>query len=145
MRAENVVAFAAGVVFAIGLGISGMLRPEVILAFLDVGGNWNPSLLVVMATAVPLYMAAFLLARRRGRSLLRGTLELPPERPVDARLVFGAAVFGVGWGLAGLCPGPALTVASVRPSFLAFLAALVAGVFAGEIVRTRLTGTPARK
>jgi uncharacterized protein len=137
VRAENAVALLAGIVFAIGLGISGMLRPEVILAFLDVGGSWNPSLLVVMGTAVPLYMAAVLWARRRGSSSLCGTLELPPEQPVDARLVVGAALFGVGWGLAGLCPGPSVTVAVVRPSFLVFLGALLAGVFAGEIVRSR--------
>ena len=140
MRVENAVALVAGVVFAVGLGISGMLRPDVILAFLDVGGNWNPSLLVVMGTAVPLYMAAVFLARRRGRSFLGGRLELPPERPVDARLIAGAAVFGVGWGLAGLWPGPSLTIAAVRPSFLVFLVALLVGVFAGEIVRTRLAG-----
>jgi uncharacterized membrane protein YedE/YeeE len=137
VRAENAVALLAGIVFAIGLGISGMLRPEVILAFLDVGGSWNPSLLVVMATAVPLYMAAVHWARRRGRASLGGSLELPPERPVDARLIGGAALFGVGWGLAGLCPGPSVAVALVRPSFLVFLGALLVGVLAGEMLKRR--------
>ena len=134
---ENAIALTAGIVFAIGLGISGMLRPEVILAFLDVGGSWNPSLLVVMATAVPVYAAAVSWARRRGSPALGGTLELPPERPVDAPLVLGAAAFGVGWGLSGLCPGPSVAVAVVRPGFLVFLGALLVGVLAGEIVRGR--------
>jgi uncharacterized membrane protein YedE/YeeE len=145
VRAESLVALVAGIVFAIGLGISGMVRPEVVLGFLDVGGRWNPSLLVVMATAVPIYVLAYRWARRRGRSVLRGTLELPAERPVDGRLVVGAAVFGVGWGLAGLCPGPSLTVAAVRPSFLAFLGALLVGVLVGEVLRTRFAGKRASR
>jgi uncharacterized membrane protein YedE/YeeE len=144
MRAENAVALFAGIVFAIGLGISGMLRPDVILGFLDVGGRWNPSLLVVMAAAVPIYFLAFRWARRRGRSVLRGPLELPVERPVDRYLVAGACLFGIGWGMAGLCPGPSVTVAAVRPApaFLAFVAAMVVGMFLGEVVRIRGAGKP---
>jgi uncharacterized membrane protein YedE/YeeE len=144
VRAENAVALVAGILFAIGLGISGMLRPDVILDFLDVGGRWNPSLLLVMAAAVPIYFLAFRWTRRRGRSVLRGPLELPAERPVDGRLVVGACLFGVGWGMAGLCPGPSVTVAAVRPApaFLAFVAAMLAGMFVGEIVRIRLASKP---
>ncbi len=137
MRAENVVALLAGLMFAVGLGLSGLLRPEVILGFLDVTGDWNPAPAVVMGTAAVLYFSAWRLARRRGRSVLRGALRLPAERPVDGLLLAGASIFGVGWGLAGLCPGPAVTVASVRPSFLAFGAALLAGVLVGEVLRAR--------
>ena len=144
MRAENAVALLAGIVFAVGLGVSGMLHPDVILSFLDVGGRWNPSLLLVMATAVPIYFLAFRWARRRGRSVLGSALELPAERPVDGRLVAGACLFGVGWGMAGLCPGPSVTVAAVRPApaFLAFVGAMGVGMFVGEIARTRLAGKP---
>ncbi len=140
MRAENAIALVAGLVFAVGLGISGLLRPEVILGFLDVTGDWNPAPAVVMGTAALLYFAAWRFARHRGRSALSGPLRLPAERPVDGPLLAGAAIFGVGWGLAGLCPGPAVTVAAVRPSFLAFGAALLVGVLLGEVQRTRRSG-----
>jgi len=137
VRAENATALLAGFVFAIGLGISGMLQPEVILGFLDVAGAWNPAPLVVMGIAASLYFVASRLARRRGRSVLGGALRLPVERPLDGRLLAGAAIFGMGWGLGGLCPGPAVTVAPVRPDFLAFGGALLVGVLLGEVLRTR--------
>ena len=111
------IAFACGVVFAVGLALSGMLRPEKVIGFLDVFGRWDPSLAFVMGPAVGIYMLA---AWRRPRT---------PEKPLDVRLFAGAAIFGVGWGLAGICPGPAIVnLVSPTPFFLAFAAALVAGV-----------------
>jgi uncharacterized membrane protein YedE/YeeE len=121
------VAFACGLVFAAGLAVSGMVRPEKVLAFLELK---DPALLFVMVPAVGLYaLAAW---RRRPAA---------PEKPVDARLVLGASIFGIGWGLAGICPGPAI-VNLVRPSafFLAFAAALLAGIAVGGIIRRRPAG-----
>ena len=111
------IAFVCGLVFAVGLGLSGMLKPEKVIGFLDVFGRWDPSLAFVMGPAVAIYaLAAW--RRRRG-----------PEKPLDVRLFAGAAIFGIGWGLAGICPGPAIVnLVSLDRFFLAFAAALVAGV-----------------
>lgn len=118
------VAFACGVVFAAGLAFSGMVRPEKVLAFLELK---DPSLLFVMGPAVGIYaLAAW---RRRPAA---------PEKPLDARLFAGASLFGIGWGLAGICPGPAI-VNLVRPTayLLAFAGALLAGVAVGGLLRKR--------
>lgn len=111
------IAFASGLLFAVGLALSGMLKPEKVIGFLDILGAWDPSLAFVMGPAVGIYALA---AWRRPK---------PPEKPLDARLFAGAAIFGVGWGLAGICPGPALVnLVTLNGFFLAFAAALVAGV-----------------
>lgn len=95
-------ALAAGLLFGCGLVVSGMVDPAKVLGFLDVAGDWDPSLACVMAGAIPVAALGFALARRLGRPVA------PPPRAIDGRLLGGAALFGVGWGLAGYCPGPAL-------------------------------------
>ena len=121
-------AFACGLVFALGLGISGMLQPAKIIGFLDVGGAWDPALLLVMGPAVGLVLAAWLW--RRGRPTPWGTPV--PERAshrLDARLFAGAALFGAGWGTCGVCPGPALAAVAAPGAWMpAVLAAMAAGV-----------------
>ena len=125
----NLAAFVVGVTFALGLGIGGMTQPARVLAFLDVAGAWDPTLAFVMLGAVTVYGVGFPLVMRRARPLLGGTFAVPTRRDVDARLVGGALVFGVGWGLAGLCPGPALTaLASGEPRALLFVAAMMVGI-----------------
>ena len=121
------IAFACGVLFAVGLAFSGMLRPEKIIGFLDIFGRWDPSLMFVMGPAVGIYALA---AWKRSRG---------PEKPLDVRLFAGAAIFGIGWGLAGICPGPAI-VNLVAPTrfVLAFAAALVAGVALSLAARPRV-------
>jgi uncharacterized membrane protein YedE/YeeE len=101
-------AFAAGLVFGIGLIVSGMTDPGKVLGFLDVAGAWDPSLAFVMVGAILVGFFAFRFAGRRGRTFLGGALHLPTRRDLDWRLVTGSVVFGAGWGLAGYCPGPAL-------------------------------------
>ena len=101
-------AFAAGLVFGAGLILSGMTDPGKVLGFLDLFGEWDPSLAFVMAGAILVAVFAFALARRRTRTLLGGALHLPHQRDIDRRLVGGSLVFGIGWGLVGFCPGPAL-------------------------------------
>jgi uncharacterized protein len=101
-------AFAAGLVFGLGLIVSGMSDPGKVIGFLDLAGTWDPSLAFVMGGAILVGFFAFRLAGRRGRSFIGGALELPGRRDVDLRLVAGSVVFGIGWGLAGFCPGPAL-------------------------------------
>src|SRR5450631_2286631 len=101
-----VVAFVAGLVFGLGLIVAGMTNPAKILGFLDVAGKWDPSLALVMAGAVAVGGVA--LANRRTMSALGSPLQLPAGRTIDVRLVGGSLLFGIGWGLAGFCPGPAI-------------------------------------
>jgi uncharacterized protein len=132
---SSAAAFVVGVMFAVGLGIGGMTQPARVLAFLDVAGAWDPSLAFVMLGAVAVYGAAFPLMMRRRRPFLAPVFVVPARRDVDARLVGGAVLFGVGWGLAGLCPGPALTaIASGEPRVLLFVAAMVAGIAAHRLL-----------
>jgi len=125
------VALFVGMVFALGLGLAGMTQPTRVLAFLDVAGAWDPSLAIVMAAAVTVDAFAYRIAKKRGRPLLAASFALPTRTDLDPRLVIGALVFGVGWGLAGLCPGPALvSLASGDRGALVFVASMIAGMYA---------------
>jgi uncharacterized membrane protein YedE/YeeE len=122
-------AFAAGLVFGIGLIVSGMTDPGKVIGFLDLAGRWDPSLAFVMGGAILVGYFSFAAAGRRGRTFLGGAMHLPTRRDIDARLVAGSAVFGIGWGLAGFCPGPALVAlgAGIDQAAL-FVAAMLAGM-----------------
>lgn len=125
---KNAAAFACGLVFALGLGVSGMLQPAKVIGFLDVAGTWDPSLAFVMGPAVGITLAAW--AWRRGKPSPWGS-EVPVKsvHDLDARLFIGAALFGAGWGLAGVCPGPAVTnLAAPSPFTLTALGAMLAGI-----------------
>jgi uncharacterized protein len=124
------VSFASGLIFGLGLIVSQMINPAKVLAFLDIFGAWDPSLAFVMAGAVAASAAGYVYAKRRGIPLLTPRLDIPNRRDLDPRLLAGAAIFGVGWGLVGLCPGPALTVLPLRlwKPFV-FMAAMIAGMF----------------
>ncbi len=136
-------AFSAGLVFGIGLIVSGMASPAKVLAFLDLAGPWDPSLLLVMAGAIAIAAIAFVVAGRRATTVLGTPMLLPTLRTVDWRLVFGSLIFGIGWGLAGFCPGPALVALGAGYlKALVFVAALLAGMLAFEwieAVRIRST------
>lgn len=133
--AKTASAFAVGLLFGLGLLVSGMADPAKVLAFLDVTGRWDPSLAFVMAGAVAVSATGYFVARRRGRPLLASRLEIPTRRDLDPRLIAGAAVFGLGWGLAGLCPGPALTLLTVAPAqAMTFVVAMVAGMLLFRLV-----------
>jgi uncharacterized protein len=127
MRIFN--AFVCGLLFGSGLILSGMANPAKVLGFLDLAGHWDPSLAFVMAGAVALAAIGFRLSRSRRTSVLGAPMQLPTARRVDTRLVLGSLVFGVGWGLAGFCPGPALVSAgSGQPRAWLFVAAMLAGM-----------------
>jgi uncharacterized membrane protein YedE/YeeE len=126
---QGASAFATGLVFGLGLLLSGMTDPGKVIGFLDILGRWDPSLALVMAGAVGVSFIAFRLVRLRTKSLLGGALHLPTGRDIDRRLVLGSVVFGVGWGLAGFCPGPALVSAGAgEMKALIFVAAMLAGM-----------------
>lgn len=134
----GIVAAGSGVLFGAGLAVSGLTRPAVVLGFLDVTGRWDPTLAVVMAVATAVNAALVAVAMRRRRPLCADALSLPAPAAIDRRLVAGAAIFGVGWGLVGICPGPALTsLASGEPSALTFVAAMTAGLVLTHLVSTR--------
>ena len=133
--AKTASAFAVGLLFGLGLLVSGMADPAKVLGFLDVTGRWDPNLALVMAGAVAVSAAGYRLARRRGRPVLAPRLDVPARRDLDGRLIAGAAIFGLGWGLAGLCPGPALTILTVAPAeAVTFVAAMVAGMLLFRLV-----------
>lgn len=131
--------FAAGLVFGIGLIISGMFNPAKVLGFLDFAGGWDPSLALVMVGAVAVAGIAYVIAKQRGRTLLDTPLHLPTARGIDRPLVLGSVMFGVGWGLAGLCPAPALVVLGAgRVKGFIFVVAMLAGMGIYELIeRTR--------
>ena len=121
--------FVAGLVFGIGLIVAGMANPAKVLGFLDLAGAWDPSLMLVMAGAIAVGTGAFALARRRRTSLLGEPMQLPTYRHLDHRLIGGSLLFGVGWGLAGICPGPALVLAGAGVGKgLLFLVAMLVGM-----------------
>ena len=122
--------FGAGLVFALGLGISGMTRPVKVIGFLDFFGAWDASLAFVMLGAIAVYFVAYRLCRTMPSPLLTPAFALPKRNDLDAQLILGSALFGVGWGLGGFCPGPALTaLASGALPVLVFVAAMTAGMY----------------
>lgn len=106
---QGVAAAVAGLLFGIGLPLSGMTRPSKVIGFLDVTGDWDPSLMGVMGGAIAVYAVVNLFVKRRAAPVLAEKFALPTRRDIDPRLVLGAAIFGAGWGLAGYCPGPGVT------------------------------------
>jgi uncharacterized protein len=129
------VAGLVGLVFGLGLILSGMTDPSKVIGFLDLAGAWNPSLALVMGGAVLVGLVAFGVARQRSTTMLGGPLRLPDATRIDRRLVLGSVAFGVGWGLAGFCPGPALaSLATGGSQALTFTAAMVAGMAIFEVL-----------
>ena len=138
MKRTDLVAFASGVVFAIGLGLSGMTQPSKVVAFLDFTGAWDPSLAFVMVGAIAVHLV---FARRMTASAaprFASRFAIPTATVVDRRLLGGAALFGIGWGTAGFCPGPAVvSVVTLAPDALAFVGAMLAGMLVYALVFER--------
>lgn len=129
LPAQLGAALLAGALFGAGLVISGMVMPSKVIGFLDVTGAWDPSLALVMGGALLVHSLAYVLIVRRGKPLFAEKLALPTRRDLDLKLIAGAALFGVGWGLAGLCPGPGLVaVATAATDAWLFVAAMIAGM-----------------
>ena len=125
-----IAAFFSAFVFGIGLGVAGMTLPEKVIGFLDITGSWDPSLAMVMIGAIAVHALSFRLVTRRKSPILSMQFHIPTRRDVDYKLFAGSFIFGVGWGLGGFCPGPAIVSAvSANESVLIFLASMVAGVY----------------
>ena len=132
---QRIFEFLAGLLFGLGLMLSGMTDPSKVQGFLDLFGLWDPSLALVMGGAIAVGFFAFAIAKQRTRSFLGQPLELPPTETIDKRLVLGSVVFGVGWGLAGFCPGPGLvSMASGQEKAAIFVLAMVLGMVGFELL-----------
>ncbi|XXF10839.1 YeeE/YedE family protein [Pseudomonas sp. D1-3] len=131
-------AFLAGLIFGLGLLLAGMANPAKVLAFLDVAGAWDPSLALVMAGAIAVVAIPMNWAGKRKRSLSGAPMQLPIKREVDASLIGGSLLFGVGWGIAGVCPGPAVVLLLVGPWQAGlFLSAMLAGLYLSARLKGR--------
>ncbi len=140
----NISAMLAGLIFGLGLILAGMADPAKVLAFLDITGAWDPSLALVMVGAIAVGSVAFAVASRRNRSYLGLPIHLPTARVIDKRLMLGSLAFGIGWGMAGICPGPALVLLGAGSSKgIVFVAAMLLGMGIFEILeRSRLVDRP---
>ncbi len=138
MKTHFLTAFVTGLIFGLGLLVSGMANPHKVLSFLDLAGDWDPSLALVMLGAITVSIIAFSFIRGRNQSLLGEPLRLPVKTRLDTRLVIGSLGFGIGWGLAGFCPGPALVALGAGESKAAvFVAAMLTGMGLFELLEKR--------
>lgn len=130
---RHVLTYLIGLIFGLGISMSGMANPAKVLNFFDVAGSWDPSLAFVMGGAVIVAFLGYRLVLRRDRPVFEPAFDIPTRRDLDARLIGGAAVFGVGWGIAGFCPGGALpALGTLDPRVAVFTLALLAGIFAAR-------------
>ncbi len=137
---NNFAALVVGTLFAIGLGISGMTRPEKVFGFLDVFGNWDASLIFVMAGAVIVHFVAFRFIVRRKSPLFSRQWHLPTKKEITSPLIMGSFLFGVGWALGGYCPGPALTsLASFESRPIIFFISMIFGMFLFRLIDRRFS------
>jgi len=126
---RNLFALAVGLIFGLGLCLSGMVEPAKVMGFLDIAGRWDPSLGFVMGGAIAVALPAFWIARRRRAAWLGGAIELPTKQAIDAPLIAGSALFGIGWGLAGVCPAPGVVdLGFLNPDAAMFVVAMAAGM-----------------
>lgn len=137
---RKLTSFAAGLLFGLGLQLSGMANPAKVIGFLDVAGAWDPSLALVMVGAIATALVPFTWAKRRERSLLDAPMRLPSKRELDGRLIGGSLVFGIGWGVAGICPGPAIAVLlSGHWQVVLFVLAMLGGMLLFSALERRRT------
>lgn len=140
---RNVSSFLVGLLFGVGLIVSGMANPAKVLGFLDLAGDWDPSLAFVMIGAIALASIGFFVSRRTGKPLLDETKHLPTKKKIDRQLIVGSAIFGVGWGVAGFCPGPVVVaVGAGKFGAVIFLAAMLAGMLAFKLFDARRNAEP---
>jgi len=143
MNPLNLIIFACGVVFSLGLTLSGMTQPEKVTNFLNFIGDWDPSLLLVMVGAVTTYFTLSRFVLRREAPVMAGNFSLPTRADIDGRLLAGSALFGLGWGLVGFCPGPALaSLTTLNPSVWIFVISMTSGMYMYGTLDTRFKNEP---
>lgn len=135
---KTLMGYVAGLLFGLGLALAGMTDPSRVLGFLDIFGAWDPTLMFVLGGAVVTTFIGYRLVFRQERPMIGETFQLPTRQDLDVRLVGGAALFGIGWGLSGYCPGPAIaSIAGLTAPLMAMLAAMVAGWFLARAIPAR--------
>jgi uncharacterized protein len=135
----NLVSLLVGFLFALGLGVSGMTQPQRVVGFLDIFGTWNPALAFVMIGAIFVHAPFYFFIRKRKAPILTQQFQLPEVKKITLRLVIGSALFGIGWGLAGYCPGPAVTsLMSFNFNVYAFVASMILGMIFYKIIKEKL-------
>ena len=133
-----IISLFCGLIFGIGLLISGMANTQKVLGFLDITGLWDPSLILVMAGAILAALLPFQWAKNQSRSLLGQTMQLPDKTQIDRPLIVGSLLFGIGWGLAGICPGPAIVLLGLKQiNAIYFVLAMLAGMWIFQILQKR--------
>lgn len=136
---NSIAAFVVGIIFALGLGISGMTQPQKVVGFLDVFGNWDPSLMFVMIGAISVHFVAYRIIRKRNSPMLSPTWDVPDRKDITPALVIGAFIFGIGWGLGGYCPGPAIaSLASFDLRPVIFVVAMIVGMILFVLLNRKL-------
>ncbi len=142
-NAETITTFLVGLIFSVGLYLSGMTQPSKVIGFLDIAGNWDPSLALVMFGAVVTYFIGQRFILKRDTPVLAKSYGLPTRVDIDGRLLAGSAMFGVGWGLAGFCPGPALaSLVTFDPNIFIFVISMTLGMYVYGTLDTRFTSEP---
>ena len=130
----KLISLISGLIFGLGLTISGMVNPEKVIGFLNIFREWDPSLIFVMVGAIITFSPLYLIFKRKSRPILTQFFIIPSKKDLDKNLIIGASLFGIGWGLVGLCPGPAVSsIALFEPITLIFLLAMLSGVLANNI------------
>lgn len=136
---NNLVAFLVGIIFAVGLGVSGMTRPEKVVGFLDIFGNWDPALVFVMGGAIAVHFVSYRMITKRASPLFSNKWHIPTKTQLTPTLLGGAFLFGVGWGLGGYCPGPALaSLSSLDARVFIFVAFMIVGMLVFKQIDKRL-------
>ena len=133
---QKILVLISGIIFGLGLTISNMTNPDKVLSFLDVFGNWDPSLIFVMGGAILFTSPLFFLLKKNNNLILADKLDLPKKNSIDKSLVVGSLLFGIGWGSVGFCPGPAISsIALLNPFSLIFIISLIAGFYLIKIIK----------
>ena len=133
---NNIFSLISGLVFGIGLTIGGMTNPAKVIAFLNITNNWDPSLVFVMGGAIAIVLPSFYLLRNKERPYFASSYQVPKSKNINQKLILGSSIFGIGWGMIGLCPGPAISsIAFLQPLSILFIIAMMSGFYLTKFIK----------